>query len=303
MTPTSCKACGYQLVRHFPRVLDPQTNERFRIDKCVNCGLGHTIPQPVDLTKYYGTTYYGGRHSFSASYRARQRLRIVESIIGNEVNRSILDIGCGDGTFLLEAKKKGWKVIGTEIYPHIARKAGLDVRETIEQVYDCPPFDCITFWHSLEHLRNPRSAMILAAKLLKPNGAFIISVPDSAGLQAKVFGSGWFHRDVPRHLYHFDARSLTSLTHSVGCTPERWWYQELEYDILGWSQSILNLLLPSSNLFFYTLTGRPSKVNKLLELWSFVLGSLLSILLLPAVAISTLSRHGGTLIVAARPDK
>ncbi|MGH9829543.1 MAG: class I SAM-dependent methyltransferase, partial [Blastocatellia bacterium] len=78
------------------------------------------------------------------------------------------------------------------------------------------------------------------------------------------------------------------------------WHQEFEYDLLGWLQSALNSLLPVPNVFFSSLTGKPRKTGKLNVFISFGLGVALSALALPAVAIGTLTKRGGTLVVVAR---
>jgi hypothetical protein len=125
-------------------------------------------------------------------------------------------------------------------------------------------------------------------------------VPDAEGLQARVFGSSWFHLDVPRHLYHFGDRSLTQLLNDAGLTIVRRWHQELEYDLFGWAQSALNKLLPVPNVFFNNLTGRPIGNGRKYSVVSNMLGIVLTALALPATAASALLRQGGTIIAVAR---
>jgi SAM-dependent methyltransferase len=304
ITPSCCNACGGALVPRFPAVLDPQTREYFSIAVCRACGLGHTMPQPADLSHYYGSAYHVGRHGFTADYCARRRLRLVTAAASEGNGRRLLDIGCGDGTFLLAARdRKGWNVSGTEMNPATARMAGLNVYETIEEAQEAAdaPFDCITLWHSLEHLRDPRATLTqLAGSLKLDGGVLVVAVPDAGGLQAGVFRSGWFHLDVPRHLYHFNERSLRHLLEATGFSIERCWHQEFEYDLLGWSQSALNLMFPTPNLFFNRLTGRRTDAGKVETAASHLFGLALSALALPAVAIGTLARRGGTLIAVAR---
>jgi SAM-dependent methyltransferase len=300
MSTTKCNLCSGEINIYFPNVLDPQTYENFSIYKCAECGLGHTLPQPEDLNPYYGPTYHGGRHSFTSSFCASRRVSILNKVTGTEKNRLLLDIGCGDGTFLLAAKEKGWKVVGTEINSSVARKAGLDIYGSIDEIEGIGSFDCITLWHSLEHLRDPKSTIDNLSKILKPNGALIIAVPDWGGFQAKIFKKYWVHLDVPRHLYHFNSRSLEYLTKHVEMKIENKWNQEFEYDLLGWVQSILNIILPIPNIFLYSLTGQQTKSTKPLKIVSSICGMFLSITTIPLVIISTLLHQGGTVIISAR---
>ena len=296
----NCTVCGGVLASHLPEVRDPLTGEIFAINRCRQCGLGHTVPQPEDLGPYYASQYYGNRHGFTLRMCVKRRLGFVDSALKSGKAKRLLDVGCGDGSFLLAAKEAGWEVMGTELNPQPARGSGLDVKERIEQVPDGTQFDCITMWHTLEHMRDIKSTLVRIAGLLKPDGKLFISVPDNGGFQAKVFRDKWLHIDVPRHLSHFDASSLIFCLQSAGYTIERQWHQEFEYDLLGWSQSALNCIMPYPNVFFDCLTGKQKGYSRSIILSNFVSGSFLTFLSLPAVAVGTLWGRGGTLIVMAR---
>lgn len=297
--PQRCNVCGEVLESYLHKVYDPLTMEIFGVARCIHCGLGHTIPQPIVLDRYYAQEYYGKRHGFTSRHCVNRRMGFVKSTSGIGVSRRMLDIGCGDGSFLLAAKACGWFVMGTELNPEPARSKGLDVREKIEGIPSKNLFDCITMWHTLEHMRDIQAILGHVNRLLKHKGKLIISVPDWGGLQSRIFGSKWFHLDVPRHLYHFDACSLKNALSSAGLSIEHRWHQEVEYDLLGWSQSALNLLFPHPNIFFNTLTGKLIKTGSFLTVTSFLLGSLLVVLSLPILVAGTVLRRGGSLIVVA----
>jgi len=164
------------------------------------------------------------------------------------------------------------------------------------------PFDAITLWHTFEHLTGLRATLEDIRRLLSANGVLIIAVPNAGGLQAGIFGSQWFHLDVPRHLYHFTRSALVNLLQSEGFLPSREWHQEFEYDLLGWSQSALNLLAPGRpNLFFDLLRGFQPPIGKLASAAAWLSGALLMALTILLVPVGTLIRRGGTLIISARP--
>jgi SAM-dependent methyltransferase len=295
----TCTVCGDRLTPYFPKVRDPLTNETFAVNRCVRCGLGHTVPQPADLGRYYVPQYYGNRHGFTAQHCVKRRLGFIGAVLQPGAGRRLLDIGCGDGSFLLAAKEAGWEVMGTELNPQPGRSAGLDVKEAIEQIPGTNQFDCITMWHTLEHMRDVPAMLAQTARLLKPEGKLIVAVPDWGGLQARIFRERWLHLDVPRHLYHFDAGALRHSLTSAGYAIQHEWHQEFEYDLLGWSQSALNYLMPYPNLFSDTLTGKQSKQSPFITAAGFVLGVALTVLLLPALAIGTVAGRGGTLVAVA----
>lgn len=297
MDITSCNICGQALQQRFSTVREPRSGQAFSIAACPACGLGHTTPAPDDTGEYYDREYHGGRHGMTAAYCSRRRLRLVTKLAGSGKGRKLLDVGCGDGTFLLDARAAGWNVVGTELNASIARAAGLEVRPELADIAELSPFDCITLWHSLEHMRNPRFTICAARDLLAPNGLLMIAVPDARGWQASIFGARWFHLDVPRHLHHFCVKSLRRLLESCGFQLERTWHQEFEYDLLGWSQSALNCILPVPNLFFDSLTGRAT--SRLHKAVSWIGGVVFSVAALPLVVLGNLFRRGGTLVVAA----
>lgn len=305
-----CNICEKPLIAKLYKVVDPITKEIFAIYKCSNCGLSHTIPQPTNLDRYYGKVYYGSRHSFTAKYCIKRRMSFLGAaikLIGKGyTDKKLLDIGCGDGSFLLAAKKAGWKVIGTELAPKSARSVGLNVMETVEEVIkqqsgsDNSLFDCITMWHSLEHIKDIKTTLSQLSKLLKPDGKLIIAVPDNGSFQSKFFKSKWLHLDVPRHLYHFDGSSLSFCLKDAGFTIANQWHQEIEYDLIGWSQSSMNCFLPIPNAFLDILTGKSKSKSNILKILIFLIGSLITALCMPVVAMEKVLGCGGTLIIATQ---
>jgi SAM-dependent methyltransferase len=298
---SSCKVCGDRLWPGLLGVRDPLSGDCFDVLRCNSCGLGQTSPVPTNLEEHYREAYYGGRHTFTAAYCASRRVRMVERATSG-IPSSLLDIGCGDGSFLLTAARRGYRIVGTEIgaAARQARASGIDVRSSLDDVKDVAPFAVITMWHTLEHFTSPRAVLADVSSLLDDRGVLIVAVPNAQGLQARIFGRHWFHLDVPRHVYHFGHQSLSILLERAGFEVERWYHQELEYDMFGWLQSGLNAVTATPNALFQAMTGRPkAKTNPSLPL-HYALGSVLA----PAAAMATLAgtalHSGGTLVAVAR---
>jgi SAM-dependent methyltransferase len=297
---TSCTLCGGSVAVRFPAVLDPQTRESFRILACEDCGLGQTFPQPENLGRYYGPAYHGGRHGFTAQYCARRRIGFTQRVTGAARGRRLLDIGCGDGTFLLAARARGWRIAGTETHPSIARAEGLLVWTELEEAQALAPYSCITLWQSLEHMRRPREFLDRVVRLLEPNGTMLVGVPNAEGLQASVFGARWFHLDVPRHLFHFGPRSLAKTLEASGLRVTRSFHLEAELELFGWTQSALNSIFATPNVFFSQLTGRATDARGVTKLASFAAGIAFSALAAPFTPAGPLASKGAILTMAAR---
>ncbi len=282
-------------------VVSSETGESFDILVCSECGLGQTSPQPDDLNKYY-VGYHGGRHGFTARFRAWKRAGTLNHCFDDVMGKSVLDVGCGNGDFLLAAERCGWKVAGIELdepLPEIDSINVLPDLAAVEAEFGEAAFEAITCWHSLEHFYEPATILADVAKLLKSDGVLLIAVPNFGGLQSRIFGESWLHLDVPRHLWHFTADSLKQLLEQQEYSVKRSWHCEFEYDVLGWSQSCLNAIFRTPNVFFKLLSGKAANVPIVPKLLHFVVGSLFSVACIPLVIIGSLAGKGGTLVVEA----
>jgi 2-polyprenyl-3-methyl-5-hydroxy-6-metoxy-1,4-benzoquinol methylase len=169
-------------------------------------------PSPEERHRYYSDILY------SADSDLVEKGHIMQKVIKKG---KVLDIGCGRG-FFLNSIKRGFEVAGIEIdrksSEYACKEFGLEI--LAGQITDMNPiedsFDLITFWHSLEHLPDPRKALEKAYKLLKDNGIIIVAVPNIESMQARIFGNKWYHLEVPRHLYHFSQKTLSRMINSAG---------------------------------------------------------------------------------------
>lgn len=294
-----CPACQGNMQLLWKDVVDAEGLATFSIYKCSACGLGATSPAPENLGDYYHAQYYGGRHGFTAKLCDRRRIRFVEKHCRGQSRGKLLDIGCGDGSFLQNAKKLGWDVWGVETQPAWARKNGLRVMETMEEATQHAPYDCITLWHVLEHFRSPVAEIQQVSKLLSPGGKLFIAVPDWGSLQARLFGPRWLALDLPRHLFHFTERSLVHVLSANNFRRLETRYSELEYDLMGWVQSALNVCPPQNNLFFKIVTGKNCNASPAQRIVHTAAGTALSSIGLFPMLLAREKGAGGTLMIAS----
>ena len=92
-------------------------------------------------------------------------------------NRRILDIGCGYGYFLNQAKKKGWETSGVEIAAKVASAAQKKIGKNkiffgqLKQAkYFSESFDAVTLWDVLFVVENPADELKECYRILKPGG-------------------------------------------------------------------------------------------------------------------------------------
>ena len=138
----------------------------------------------------------------------------------------LLDVGCGRGELASWFSQRGWSVAGVEPSREAcAQAAAVGIEAHCGTLDDAPwpvaAFDAITFNHSLEHIPDPEAALRQARELLAPGGLIVVSVPNFGCWQRRLFGSRWFHLDLPRHLQHFDRDSLAAMLQRAGLRPTR----------------------------------------------------------------------------------
>jgi GT2 family glycosyltransferase/SAM-dependent methyltransferase len=132
-----------------------------------------------------------------------------------------LDIGSGNGIWLLKLQALGWQVEGLEFSSlacQHARAAGLTVHQgSLADIrFPSGHFDVVRIWQTLEHVPNPAEVLREIARILKPGGQLLIGVPNAGGWLARAWGPLWFDLDVPRHLWHFTAADLRALVERAG---------------------------------------------------------------------------------------
>lgn len=132
----------------------------------------------------------------------------------------LLDVGCGNGNFLLWAVAAGWKGIGVDPDPtavEAARRQGLDVYVgTVETIREEGTFDVVTMSHVLEHVHDPRTTLTKAYTLLKNGGTLWLDTPNIDSVGHRLFGAHWRGLEPPRHLVLFNPRSLRWLLSQAG---------------------------------------------------------------------------------------
>ncbi len=148
------------------------------------------------------------------------RLNYIDSRVP-VAGKSVLDIGCGNGEYLLRLKSIGWQCQGVEFNETalaICRKQGLEVfhGDLKAANFAAESFDFVTAHHLIEHTADPAELVREMARVTKPGGTILIRTPNSKALGRRWFGVNWFDNDVPRHLMLFCPASLAIIAEQHG---------------------------------------------------------------------------------------
>ena len=128
----------------------------------------------------------------------------------------LLDVGCGNGGFLLLARQAGWQVEGLDFDAgavQAARSRGLEVHhggiEVLGERSAC--FDFITLSHVIEHVHDPLILMRTLNRLLKDSGTLWLETPNIDSLCSAKFKENWRGLESPRHLTIFSRAGLEKI--------------------------------------------------------------------------------------------
>lgn len=309
----SCPVCDR---RHWERAFDAAEmfgGETYQLSRC-DCGLLAT-DDDLDtdgLARFYhyeGGADAGGRFRgpLEPVMQALRRARVAVVTDGHRAPGRALDVGCGRGAMLAALAGRGWEVYGTELDELVGATARALLGDRIRigpfESVDLPevPFDVVSFWHTLEHLDDPRAALERARSVLGPGGTVVVAVPNLDSWQARWTGRSWLHLDVPRHRWHFSADTLIALAAHAGLEHVRTRHFSLEYGPYGLFQSVVARAGLGHALFTRVLrpTGRRPSWQEPAVWGHLALGLPLAAAAAAAVPVEAIAAalgHGGAIV-------
>lgn len=145
--------------------------------------------------------------------------------------KKILDVGCGNGSYLRHLNQLGWnaeqQLFGIDfpnpLLAELRKASGINIIEGDFLDTEFPPesFDIVTMRHVLEHFGDPLAALRSVHGMLKPGGSVLIAVPNFRSVEAMLlFREKWHHVDAPRHLFHFSPGTLKLVLQKTGFSVE-----------------------------------------------------------------------------------
>lgn len=192
------------------------------IVKCTKCGLVRTLEiiNPEKLKSLYqksSFTYQGLVDNLRRSYG-----RILQDASSHSAKGAFLEIGCGNGFMLGEAKKIGFKrVIGIEPSIDAVKQSSAKIKSCIivdilkRGILKRNSVDLIAAFQVFDHISNPNTFIKICHSILKPNGILLLMNHDVEAFLARLLGEKNPIFDI-EHAYLYSPRTITSMVEKNG---------------------------------------------------------------------------------------
>lgn len=203
----------------------------YGIRRCSRCGVAYLSPRLSERAmlavyqqeQYFSATDERGYSSYSAQESALRATfrRMLKTLAECErTGGALLEIGCGFGYLLDEARPYFTRRVGTDFSAGAVRQAQGRADQIyqggVEAIAGTENFNCIISLQVIEHVYNPKWFVQALLKRLKVGGCLLIATPDMASYWRILMGSRWPSFKLPEHVVYFDAFTLARLLRECG---------------------------------------------------------------------------------------
>jgi len=170
--------------------------------------------------------------------------RVLE-ILNGESRGRVLDVPAGKGTLVLRLKALGHEVFCSDLYPQIFKIDDTEIKlgnldKTLP--YEDEFFDFIVCVEGLEHIENPANAIREFARLLKPGGLVIASVPNIMNIEERL---KWLFSGYTSHFKPLSRPAIDDIKSSIGAEYDGMEEVALHVNPIGYSE--VRYLLEKNN--------------------------------------------------------
>ncbi|OGK25601.1 hypothetical protein A2954_01275 [Candidatus Roizmanbacteria bacterium RIFCSPLOWO2_01_FULL_37_12] len=211
----------------------------YRMVRCKNCNLVFSDPilEYDKIEKLYAksfTSYDKHLENLKETYgyylkllpchprpdRGSREKQLDSRFHGND-NPTLLEIGCGNGFFLEEAKRQGYDIYGVEPGKPSVDKARPDIKKNIKndifkaKMFKKNSFDVICCFQTFDHIPNPNAILAECYKILRKGGLILFLNHDIGAWQNKLMGEKSPIIDI-EHTYLFNKKTMRKIFEKHG---------------------------------------------------------------------------------------
>lgn len=205
----TCLLCNHNLLK------DVYPNEHPYLVRCTNCEFVFfkKIPTLNELIKNYNNY---PRHDSISPLTIKRYHEILSSFEKYRKTGKVIDVGCGNGHLLQQAKLFKWDVHGTEFTDNAVEyciEKGIKMEKGVLNInnYEASSFDCVFFIEVIEHINNPIEEIRKFETLLRKGGVLYITTPNFISFSSRYLKSKWGSVEFPEHLCYYSPKTLNKL--------------------------------------------------------------------------------------------
>jgi SAM-dependent methyltransferase len=145
--------------------------------------------------------------------------RVLIKYLNPKKEERILDLGCGRGLYVRVIEKYTDKVIGVDISEKAIKKAvskKVMYGDATDLSFESDSFDKVYSLHTIEHIYDSRKFLKEVARILKPEGIFVLIYPwelirgiQALGAAIINYGNPFKARDL--HLHKLNPKKIEDL--------------------------------------------------------------------------------------------
>ena len=223
----NCPLCRSAATRAGRRHHSPFIDAVYALHVCRDCDSAFFDAKetPSDLERIYDawaeTTVGDYAEASPDSLYWRSQVATLRRLAGGTV-RSVLDVGCRSGDFLLHWRG-GEDRVGVELSRpaiEVARRRGLTVMQGfVEDIRFDRAFDVVACYAVVEHLREPEPFLRHLPRLLESGGVLVVMVPTRQCAKRAILdalGVRWHMYSPPQHLTFPSRTALDAILASEG---------------------------------------------------------------------------------------
>ena len=206
-----CKICFNLNKKNISYFYNHQSIKYYRCNNCFFI-FQHPLPSNQELTELYNNDYFNKNYFRNTTEFNLRKIqykldkKIILKYYKDKKSKTILDYGCGNGTFLKLFKSKK---IGFEFN----QKAKVDSkikRVTFQKVFK-QKYDLIIMRGVIEHIPNFEEIVKKLSKCVNKNGLFYITATPNSNNLTFFLSNKDFNQNHPGHLFHFNNVNLSLL--------------------------------------------------------------------------------------------
>ncbi len=195
----------------------------YQMVRCNTCGLLRSTPRLGEaalqvLYQKSRVTYEGDMRALDLTYGRA----LTKAFAFVKHTERLMEIGCGDGFFLLEAKRRGAKEVwGVEPSDQARASADPSIRKNIKSGLYRPGlfkknfFDVICYFQVIDHLPDPLASLRQSFSELR-EGGIVLCISHNLGASTnKLLGRRSPIIDI-EHTYLFDKKTMTRICEEAG---------------------------------------------------------------------------------------